>query len=680
MSRYPVSRTAPPRRPAAAVARHPSVPVAVLALAAAAVWAPSPTAAAPVAAQPTETTTAIVHDLGLGANSSATAVDGSIVVGTTPGRLGGTAYAYDLSAAVPRMRDLGDLGGGNATATAIDGDIVVGESAAADGNIHPFAYDLGAGAPAMQDLGTLGGPEGTATAVDGTIVTGSAETADGDTHPFAYDLAAANPRMIDLGVLSGSSAVARAVDGRIVVGTSQSADPGGHAFVYDLGAATPTMRDIGTAGQASTAAAISGPRVVGSFGPVGPEHAFAYDLGAAVPRMRDLGTLGGPASTATAVDGNIVTGVAQRRSGRVRAFAYDLGAPSPRMRGLGTLGGASSSATAVSGTIIVGRADLPGRSPAAVGGVDTHAFAYDVSTSEIVDLDTPEAVDSTAIDVDGNVVVGNTSNDTGEPHATAWTLSRTTRPSIRFSRTSYHVQENVATATVTVTRAGDPTPEVDAFYAVRSNSAAGGEDFDDGIGDVVFAPGETEKSFTVRIFDDSVPEGAETIRLELFQPEGAAILGTPRLAGLVIDPSDQQPDGLVSTRPSAAYVGDNVYNSTGTGQTRTLAARRGTKRAFYVRVHNDGTVPNTISLRGSGSPPRSTVRYFRRSTDVTAPMRSAAGLTFHLPPGGFRQVRVVTTVGPRAGIGSRKAATVTGGWTGDGTRTDVVRTVVRVVR
>jgi hypothetical protein len=45
-------------------------------------------------------------------------------------------------------------------------------------------------------------------------------------------------------------------------------------------------------------------------------------------------------------------------------------------------------------------------------------------------------------------------------------------------------------------------------------------------------PGEltTEKSFTVRIFDDSVAEGAETIWLELFQPEGAAILGTPRHA------------------------------------------------------------------------------------------------------------------------------------------------------
>jgi hypothetical protein len=312
--------------------------------------------------------------------------------------------------------------------------------------------------------------------------------------------------------------------------------------------------------------------------------------------------------------------------------------------------------------------------------VDSHAFAYDVGRSEIVDLDTLEGLDSTAVDVDGNTVVGNTYDENGAPHATAWTLSRTTRPAVRFSKFSYHMQENVPTATVTVTRAGDTAPEVDAFFAVRSNSADGGEDFGSGIGNVTFAPGETEKSFTVRIFDDPVAEGAETIWLELFQPEGAAILGTPRLAGLVIASSDQQPDGLVSTRSSAGYVGDDIYNTTGAGQAKTLAAPRGTTRVFYVRVYNDGTVRNAITLRGSASPPRSTVRYFRGSTNVTAAMRSAAGLTFQLQPDEFRQVRVETTVGPRAAIGSLKPAAITGTWAGDGTRIDRVRTVVEVVR
>lgn len=654
-----------------------------LPVAATAAWgAPGLTNAAASAAQPADTLTATVHDLGLGANSSAKAVDGSVVVGMTPGRLGATAYAYDLSAATPRMRDLGDLGGGNATATAIDGNIVAGESATAAGDFHPFVYDLGAANPHMVDLGTLGGSQGTATAVDGTIVTGWAETANGETHPFAYDLGAANPRMIDLGVLSGTSAVARAVDGNIVVGTSQSSDRGGHAFVYDLGAATPKMRDIGTAGHRSSATAVSGPLVVGGSGPVGSDlHAFAFDLRATTPKMRDLGTLGGgPASFATAVDGSMVAGNSERRSGQRRAFAYDLGAASPRMQGLGTLGGELSSAAAASGKIVVGEADLPGQSPADPDFVDSHAFAFDVGRSEIVDLDTPEGVDSTAEDVDGNIVAGNTYDVTGHPHATAWILSRTTRPSIRFSKFTYRVEENVPTATVTVTRAGDLTPEVDAFFAVRSNSANGGEDFDNGISNVTFAPGDTEKSFTVRIVNDPVTEGPETIWLELFQPEGAAILGTPRLAGLVIDASDQQPDGLVSTRSSSGYVGDNVYNTVGTGQTRTLTARSGTKRVFYVRVYNDGTVPNAVTLRGSASPAGSTVRYFRGSINVTAAMRSSVGLTFQLRPDEFRQVRVETTVGPLAAIGSLKRAAVTGSWTGDGTRIDRVRTVVQVVR
>jgi len=693
MSEYALNLKALRIRPAAAAVgrRHPSVLFAVLALAATAVWAPRPTGAASGTTLPAETWTATVHDLGLGADSRANAVDGTIVVGSAPGRIGGTAVAWDLSGSSPRMRDLGDLGGGNATATAIDGKIVVGQSAAADGNFHPFAYDLGAAAPKMLDLGTLGGAQATATAVGGTVVTGWAENAKGDNHPFAYDVAAANPRMVDLGVLGGTSAVARAVDGNIVVGTSQSADGGGHAFVYDLSAATPRMRDIGTAGQRSDATAISGPQVVGGFGPVGSDgHAFAYDLRAATPRMRDLGTLGGgPASGATAVDGNIVAGNADRSSGHIRAFAYDLGASTPRMQGLGTLGGEFSSADAVSGKVVVGESTIPGQSPVDPEFVDSHAFAYDVGRSEMVDLDTPEGSESRAFDVDGDIVVGNIYENSGNPQATAWILSRTTRPAIRFSKFSYRVEEDVPTATVTVTRAGDPTSEVDVFYAVRSNSANGGEDFGDGISNVTFAPGETEKSFTVSVFNDSVAEGAETVWLELFQPEGAAILGTPRLAGLVIEASDQQPDALVSTRPSAGYVGENIYNKTGAGQTRTLSARRGQKRVFYVRVYNDGTVPNAITVRGSASPPRSTVRYFRGSTNVTAAMRSTAGLTFQVQPVDpendpspeeFRQIRIETTVGPRAGIGSLKPATVTANWTGDGTRTDVVRSVVKVVR
>jgi hypothetical protein len=61
-------------------------------------------------------------------------------------------------------------------------------------------------------------------------------------------------------------------------------------------------------------------------------------------------------------------------------------------------------------------------------------------------------------------------------------------------------------------------------------------------------------------------------------------------------------------------------------------------------------------------------------------MRSAAGLAIRprpddpdgFTPDEFGQIQVEIRVGPRAAIGSLKRAIVTGKWTGDGTRPDVV--------
>jgi hypothetical protein len=86
----PISRWRRPA-PAATAARHPVVLLGVMALAATGVWAPVPTVtAATTAVQPAETLTATVHDVRL-ARSPVKAVGGSMVVGTTPGRMGGTA-------------------------------------------------------------------------------------------------------------------------------------------------------------------------------------------------------------------------------------------------------------------------------------------------------------------------------------------------------------------------------------------------------------------------------------------------------------------------------------------------------------------------------------------------------------------------------------------------------------
>jgi hypothetical protein len=99
-----------------------------------------------------------------------------------------------------------------------------------------------------------------------------------------------------------------------------------------------------------------------------------------------------------------------------------------------------------------------------------------------------------------------------------------------------------------------------------------------------------------------------------------------------------------------------------------------------VRVYNDGNVTNLVTVRGSAARSGSTVRYYTGSTNLTRAMRSSAGWRVRLRPGAHRQVKVLVRVTRTARIGSLKPALVRSTWTGDGTRTDVVKAVVKVVR
>jgi uncharacterized membrane protein len=118
--------------------------------------------------------------------------------------------------------------------------------------------------------------------------------------------------------------------------------------------------------------------------------------------MVDLGTLGGSTTTVTGLSGTIVVGTSSLPGDTVsHAFAYDL--RTRTMTDLGSLAGptGSSNAAAVSGRFVVGSSTLPGASAAT-----THGFAYDLRTGTTTDLGTLGGSSSTATDVSGSVVVG----------------------------------------------------------------------------------------------------------------------------------------------------------------------------------------------------------------------------------------------------------------------------------
>lgn len=270
----------------------------------------------------------------------------------------------------------------------------------------------------------------------------------------------------------------------------------------------------------------------------------------------------------------------------------------------------------------------------------------------------------------------------GSPAAATLTITDDdARPTLQFARASYATQENGGTLRLTVTRLGATGNEVGVSYAVAGGTATPTADFALAPGTLTFASGELSKTISVAIRNDAAQEAAETIVVALSAPAGGAALRSPSRATVTIARSDQQPDAWIGLGPASGFIGDNVYNTSGVGQTKQLERRRGAKGVFYVRVYNDGSAANTVRIRGAVSPIGATVAYFigTSSTNVTTAVQSPGGWAVSLAPGAYRMVRVEILVGPTAVIGSSKTAWVSGTWTGDSVRSDTAKAVVKVV-
>ncbi|MDX6288002.1 MAG: hypothetical protein QOG53_3487 [Frankiales bacterium] len=257
----------------------------------------------------------VMVDLGTlgGSGSEAMDVSGTIVVGSaaTSDDATGHAFAYDLANPLLGMRDLHTFGS-ESTAKAVDGSIVVG-TAGSGRDLRAFAYDLTKPEQGMLDLGTLGGSTSQARDVSGHLVTGVADL-PGNTGvgAFVYDLDHPEQGMHNLGTLyaDGDATLGNAISGTVVVGNSNP--PGNHsssAFAYDL--SNPDQGMIALGG--SNAYGVDGSFVTG-YGEVfdgrtTTHSGFVFDLNDPAAGPHYLPTLGGTMGGAVgSVEGAIVVG------------------------------------------------------------------------------------------------------------------------------------------------------------------------------------------------------------------------------------------------------------------------------------------------------------------------------------------------------------------------------------
>jgi subtilisin family serine protease len=122
----------------------------------------------------------------------------------------------------------------------------------------------------------------------------------------------------------------------------------------------------------------------------------------------------------------------------------------------------------------------------------------------------------------------------------------------QFSAANYNVSEAVSNVTVTVTRSGNTSVPASVSYSTadtddftvgcsdtvnNQHSAYARCDFATSVDTLTFGAGETSKTFTVPIINDSLAEGDETFSVVLSSPVGAT-LGTPATATVTINDNE----------------------------------------------------------------------------------------------------------------------------------------------
>jgi hypothetical protein len=133
-------------------------------------------------------------------------------------------------------------------------------------------------------------------------------------------------------------------------------------------------------------------------------------------------------------------------------------------------------------------------------------------------------------------------------------------------------------------------------------------------------------------------------------PAGAVLSGTwDMLEAVPMGPaSTARPDATIKRAGDANVLGNNIYNTTGAGQTRTLTTGANTQRTFVIKVWNDGPTSDSFLVKGPGGVTGFSVRYLMGSsgtTDITSAVVAGTYRMANVAAGGGRVLRLIVTLG-----------------------------------
>lgn len=210
---------------------------------------------------------------------------------------------------------------------------------------------------------------------------------------------------------------------------------------------------------------------------------------------------------------------------------------------------------------------------------------------------------------------------------------------IDFAAPQFDVVEDQRFAQITVTRIGDVSSKASVDYFISDNGASEKTDYTTTLGTLRFEIGETQKTFSVLITDNLIPEANETAFLGLLNATGNAGIGPRNSASLVIHDNDlsapanvidtstwfvrQHYNDFLNRTPDAdgeAFWINNIESCGGSAECREVK-RIDTSAAFFLSIEFQQTGflvyrIYKVSLPETSQRPRAMPRYreFMRDT------------------------------------------------------------------
>ncbi len=164
-----------------------------------------------------------------------------------------------------------------------------------------------------------------------------------------------------------------------------------------------------------------------------------------------------------------------------------------------------------------------------------------------------------------------------------------TAPSrLRFESARYDVAEDGGSVTVTVTRNGATNDAITADYTTLDGLARAGRDYTATSGSIAFAPGETTKTITIPIIDNSADQGDDAFFVYLNDFNYGPLPTVLNMTMVVIADNDVMPTlSLADSTFIEGYSGLKPL-----AITATLSAPSARPVSFTARIVNGGTATN----------------------------------------------------------------------------------------